>query len=794
MMPEKFLETSEFKTYLKLLRQNAWLILLLSVIGYVSGRLVTYRQLDIHSATAEILLRQEQGADARVRLLGELNGRRATEDVQNQLRIIQSYDLVGKAVDRLNIPVDYFFVGRLRTTQVPGFNNLSIQTLPGLFHPEMTGRDIDIQILDEHHFTLSYTRPDGSDVNERREFDVPIEGPDLAMTVGYTAGLNQLEAAKKQHFRIQVYDRERRIAQFRSGLSVNNVERTSILSLSASSTLPGRAKQFLDTLGSVFIQHTQASELESRLQSESFIEERISDLAIILDSLEREGEVFRSTRNVLDVEREQTVEFAALSGLENELRTLDATLGQVRGMQDFFASSASGEGIPPGQSLHSADPIIGQLVTRLSTLRNDRAAALLEVTEASYPVRRIDSAIRVTRFSLVRYLEESHRSLQTERKVLAQEIYRIEQRLGDFPSTRKDLLAIERKLKVNEDLYTFLLEAKANSFIERAGVAPTASLVEQARSGGIIGPNKRRTVAMSTGVGFLMAIGIAALRFLFFKRIESLDELKEVTSLSVLGAIPRHERIAEHPISILSDPRSQLTESFRSIRTGLHYILPSKNNTSILISSLHPGEGKSFVSSNLAAVLAKTGKNVALVDLDLHKPRVHTYFGLPNRKGVSSVLMGDATVETVYQQGPLPTLHVYTSGPVPPSASELVFSAQLSILLQALKDQYDYVILDTPPILLITDALVLLQYVDCGVFVMNAEKTTLHSVKKLEDQLVSKGFNNAAVVLNNVRLTRWQKIVYRYTSTYGYGYGYGQGARSAYGDAPENQERPPSTS
>lgn len=780
-----FLDFAEIRPYLKLLRKNLWLFILLGAIGFSAGRLITFRQLDVHSATAEILLRQNEGSEARYRMLGELNGRRSADDIQNQLRIIQSYDLVGKAVDRLSDPIDYFFVGRIRTTQVAGFSNLDIDVLPGLCHPDLLEKNIDLFVLDETRFQLRYTRGDGSEVNSTFFFNVPIEGPDLAMTVRFTEGIGQIEQAQKQHFRIRIFNREGRIAQFRQGLSVENIDRTSILRVNATNTLPGRAKQFLDTLGAVYIDYTELAKLESSFQTEVFINERLSDLVIILDSLEREAEYYRASHGLLDLDREQSEEFNALTSFEGQLRILKLRLAAIGSMLDHFAAGHPDEGLPPGYQLHGEDPVLSEMFSRLTQLRNNRNVALIDVTEANYSIRKLDSSIQATRFNLVRYLEGSRRALLTQKKMLDAEISDLERRLGDFPSTKRDLLTLERKLKVNEDLYVFLLEAQANSFIDRAGVAPSASIVEHARSGGVVGPDKRRTIALTTGLGLFVALVIAVVRQLFFTRIESLEELKEATTLPTLGAIPHYEVIADCPIAILQDSRSQVTESLRGIRTGLHYLLQRQGPATILISSMHPGEGKSFVSANLAAVLAKTGKRVALVDLDLHKPRVHTYFKLPNGRGVSSFLVGDLTCDDIHLSGPLPALDIYTSGPVPPNASELIFSERLGSLLLSLKDRYDYVVLDTPPILLITDALVIMQYVDLGIFILNAERTRLNTLRKLEDILKTNGIANTALALNNVSISRWQKMIYRYASKYGYGYSDHYGISSS--SAPEKE-------
>ena len=206
-----------------------------------------------------------------------------------------------------------------------------------------------------------------------------------------------------------------------------------------------------------------------------------------------------------------------------------------------------------------------------------------------------------------------------------------------------------------------------------------------------------------------------------------------------------------------------------------------------MVSSLHPGEGKSFVSSNLATVLAKTGKKVVLVDFDMHKPKVHKNFKLSNQLGLSTYLIGRCSADDMGQTGPADTLTVITAGPVPPNASELVMNDRMDPLLEKLRKEYDFVILDTPPMLLITDALLLMSKVDTGLLIANTAKTTKRGIKHLEELLSQNDLQHASLVMNNIRVTRFGQYYAKYAYKYGYGYGYGGYGTGTYGDEPETK-------
>tara|TARA_B100000768_G_scaffold181445_1_gene204479 strand:- start:4081 stop:6513 length:2433 start_codon:yes stop_codon:yes gene_type:complete len=800
----ELISLSQLRPYIKLLIKNWWLILLLAGTGYASGRLITHRQLNIYSASAEVLLDAGKELDYQKKMMGTMGGNSwgnfGNSEAKDQQRILSSFDLIGRAVDQLDLDIDYYFVGRLRTSQVSGYSNLSIQADPELFNSSFLGQDIDLFIEDERHYLLRYILPDGELIEELYAFGVPIEGPNLALTIdfvdnnvfNYTSTNKQsinseaLEEARRQHFRFRVFDRAQRIGQMRNSLVVDNVKGTNVLTLQFTSTLPGRGQKFLNVLSEIYINYTKEARLESSLKTELFINRQLEELVNIMDSLELQVDGFKAQNDILDLTREQTDYFNSLVQLESSEGELDLRLEAMKSLQSYLKSGSEDSGLPPTSYLFGEDQLLIEQVNQLFQMRTERTAALLDVTEDSFSIRRLDSAISNARFTIAKYINDTEDALFNQRDNLRGQITNLEQRLSGIPATQRDIISMERKLQVNEKLYVFLLESRAQNVISRAGIAPQAIIIEQARLGGIIGPDKRGTIRNNTLLGAIVALAFAFIRMMLFERLESTQELREASNISVVAGLPHYPDWEKNPITILADSRSQITEAFRSLRTNLQYLLSKEGANSILISSLHPGEGKSFVATNLATVLAKTGKKVALVDFDMHKPKVHKNFKLSNQLGLSSFLIGRCSVSEMQQLGPVDSLHIYTAGPVPPNASELVLNDRLDVLLQELKSTYDYVILDTPPILLITDALVLMSKVDTGLLVTNTLKSTKRGIKHLEEALNQNNLNHASLVLNNIRTTRWGQYYAKYAYKYGYGYGYGYGG-AKYGDEPEAQ-------
>ncbi|MCE3280288.1 MAG: ptk, partial [Bacteroidetes bacterium] len=236
------------------------------------------------------------------------------------------------------------------------------------------------------------------------------------------------------------------------------------------------------------------------------------------------------------------------------------------------------------------------------------------------------------------------------------------------------------------------------------------------------------------------------------------------------------------------DSKAPITESFRAIRTNLEYFASERKSKVVLLTSYHPGEGKTFCSVNLSTILAKAGKKVLLLELDLHKPKVQKAFNMESLVGASNVLIGKSDVASTIQKTEIENLYVLLSGPTPPNASELILSKYLIDIFDYGRENFDYVIVDTPPVGLITDALVMMKNVDVSLFVLNTKFAKKQIVNIVEDIVVTNKLQNFALILNGVKRKK-SGYYYNYGYGYGYGSGYGYGYGSSYGYGSQNKPK-----
>ncbi len=779
----------QLRMALKVAAKNWLLLMLFPALAYGYARFVTHQQLDQYGAQTEILLDQKDEYDkAREMVEGVIRSRfqRQGPDIANQIRVLKSRDLVAKAVGDLDHNVTYFIVGRVRALPVGGLSGVEVQAFPDQFSGSALGADFNLKVLDAERYQLSVLLHNGQLYEGEHTFGQEVQTGDFRLIIKKAeSSRGSIEQAIAQGQRFQVRSNQQLISQYRSALSVGGVGQTSILKLQLSDILPDRAIEFLDALSVRYIEYSTSAREEVNQKTDEFIELQLLKIENNIDSLQNIIDRQREKAEVFDLTRSEQTYFTELVSLETQREELRLKIRSLASLEDYLGRGAENTSIPPSAFL-TQDAMASEQVGQLYDLQLQRTQMLLDVTPSSFQVKRLDSLISTTRLSLFDYIGGARVALDSEATELDVRVNAIEAKLFRLPKSEREVLAIERRLAINDKFYGYLLEQRATNLIARAAITSNANIIEQARSVGITGPDKPKTIQNYTLFGLALAIGIAVLRLLLFERIESVNELREATKLSVSGGVPRYEDISdkEYVLVASKSPRHPTTEAFRGLRTNLQYLLNKEGQNTILVSSMHPGEGKTFTATNMAALLAQAGRRTLLVDFDLHKPRVHKALGLERGIGLSGYIIGKCHWQEATQLTDVPGLEVLTSGPIPPNASELALSDRVDTLVAEARKAYDFVVIDTPPILLITDALVLMKHVDRALLVTNVKRANIRGMRQLEDLLQQNQIEHVSMVLNGIVPTRWRyyasKYAYRYLYSYGYGYG-GYGSYTGYG-------------
>ena len=770
-LKSNLIDIEDIRVVRKFLSKN-WMILLgFPLLGGLIAAFYTHRMPEIYEAEMEILTKAnfeiEQNNQSYTGLVGLYKN---YADISNQTRVIKSYDLISQTLDKLDFELSYFVSGRIKTTRaerLPYFDIDIIRVNPSLYHQRI---DINVKGLNSYELTFDF---DGERITREHVFGQEINEPEYSLVVNKTNLLNQQNLNKIQNLNYQflINSRQALVSQYISSLSIENEEYTSILDIKVRDESQERAKMFLDTLGEVYKDFTTETQKVLNRKTTEYIDKQLNKVSYVLDSIENELENYKESKAILDLTREEEEFFNQLTNAEKEKANLNLEYESKSSLRDYLVDTEKSDVAPPALYI-SNDVYLRDALSKLYELQFEKNLKLNQVTGENIKIQTDEKTIEEQRNDILIYIKASQAAIKDKIGEINKQISFFEEKIKRIPASERDILNINRKLKVNEEMYLFLLEKRANSEIAKAAIIPQTRVLVKSRPLGQVGPDKKRYLLLFIGGGLFISLLISYVRFAMFDRLENVRELKNITTIPILGGVPAVDKDKVRNLVVNSKKRLNVTEAFRAIRTNLQYLNRSEENKVIMVSSLHPGEGKTFFSSNLAAIIAKAGKKVLLLDFDMHKPKVHKSTNLENALGITSILTNDFTFEQVLQQTEVEGLQVITCGPPPPNPSEMILSEKVEEILTKGRKEFDLIVVDTPPIMLISDALVLRNLSDIGIFVMNTVMATKAGTKHLEELLEKNQMQNNAIVLNNIKRKTWKYYPYKYGYSYDYGHGY----------------------
>ncbi len=782
------IDVNELNKAIKIVSQNWLLIVLFLGIAYILAYVYIHKLTEISAAKTQILIKSEETYDYQSQILAGLgqsyNYYSSYEKISNEMRVIKSYDLIEKAVSKLNLDVSYYIIGRLKTTEIYESKPFQVDVIslnPGLYE-----QTIKLNFIDEKKYRLKYDRY-GETVTHDFFFDKEAVNPDFKIVVKKNESIDQSAALslKDLEYQFKIHKKSNLITKYQATLSVENEEYTAILTLLVEDEIPERAVLFLDTLSQVYLDYSLKSKVDINENTLVYIDKQLTEVIGILSQIEDDLENYKKQKSILDLTKEEDTYFKQLTDFEAQRTKLQLQLSSIGELEKYIILDKDPELLPPSFYINSEDEFLKKSVGELYAFQISRNGALFNSTVKNMSITEIDQKIKLLKNNILTYLGNTKVAIQENITRITRSINEYEGSIQNIPQKQRQLLNIARKQQVYEKMYSFLLEKKSSTIIAKAGIVPETKIIESARSIGVVKPDKTKILYSFLGASLVLSLIIVFIRTMFFSRIESVVELKAHTTLPILGEILFSKAGKSSYIVVEADPKSPITESFRSMRTNLEYMAANSTSKIVVITSNNPGEGKTFCSINLASILAKAGKRVLIVELDLHKPKVHLGLNMKSELGVSNILIGKESIKNTVLKTSVDNLDAILAGPTPPNASELILSQHMLELLDYGRANYDYVVIDTPPVGLISDAFILMKYADINLFVINVRMATKGSVNNAHEIVELNKLTNFGFVLNGVREKKskyyYNRYSYGYGFGYGYGYGYGYGRGYGYG-------------
>ena len=510
------------------------------------------------------------------------------------------------------------------------------------------------------------------------------------------------------------------------------------------------------------------------MKTEEFIGKRLEKVATELDEAEEQMAQYKRSSGLINLSGDAQKVMQGSTEYEKQHVEIVTQLKLINYLRDYINDSNNNlQPIPVNVGLSDAG--LTSLIGRYNELIVERNYLLRTASESNPAVVETTTIANLMAEAIKTSIESLHNSLEIRKKDFEQQAKKYDSKLGDAPTQEKILAGYERQLEVKSGLYMMLLQKREENSIALAATADNAKLIDAALANdGPVSPNRRMIWLVALALGIAIPVAIIYLLEIMRYKIEGRNDLERLTKTPILGDVPISEEIIKdekRTVVVRENSNDLMAETFRAIRTNLQFILDSPEKKIIQFTSSTAGEGKTFVSSNLAMSMALLGKKVILVGLDIRKPRLAEMFNLSDRKrGITLFLSGDANDKQLLFDQIMPSginnnLDILPAGIIPPNPAELLSRKNLDMAMEYLKEKYDYIILDTAPVGLVTDTLIIARVTDATVYICRADYTPKSNIELVNTLHKENKLKNLSIVLNGIDMTK---------KKYGYYYGYGK--------------------
>ena len=745
----------------KLRRQKVWIIAITILTTLIAG-VYAYYQPSLYQASTTIEIGEAQKGGMRTDdlLQAALSGGSASGGIETEIAVMQSRFLVEQAVKKVHL-----------STRIEGINALhkSVELwhdAPFEVHLER-GKEIrfDLEVHKDETFTLEAEGNNpltGQTIHYsgNHRFGQPIKHKAFELTLVRTQ-----QPLRYAHFRFVVHNPAYHAEAIRNThLTVNQIgKKANVVKLTYRDPVPARARDCVNALADAYMaQNIRRKTIEAE-QTLKFVNKQ---LAIIEQGLKRSAsrlETFKKKNKTVDVTLSATELSKSLLDYESQLGILGMQVDILKTLSRKIARGKHLETLTlAGADIES--PNLSRLIGELQQATLTQKELSKTYTSAHPKVQANTARIRQLKTVIRSSLNNILHGLKEKEALLKKNMVKYQEKLARLPKIQRDYLSLERTFLFNEKFYSYLMEKRTETEIRRAATVSQNRIIDRALlPKQPIKPKRKLIVVVGLILGLILGVVFALVREFLDNTIKTQDEIERETQAPIIGTIPHYSIGKEkRTLMVRERPKSAVSEAFRHLRTNLQFMLPEGQAHIIAVTSTIAQEGKTSIASNLAAILNLLDKKVIILNFDLRKPMLHTLFGVPNNKGLSAYLSGHADEQEIVVATPYSNLDIIPSGPTPPNPSELIASPRSRVLLDHLRQHYDVIILDTPPIGLVTDARTLLTYADAVVYTLRADYSKKEFLKSIQHLYEQKDIHSLGLVLNDLKIEK-----------HGYGYGYG---------------------
>jgi tyrosine-protein kinase Etk/Wzc len=772
----------DLKRYLSLFISNWYWFAATVFIAFTLAYGINRWSEKFYTVSSTLLIKSDQSAGLS-NIFPNSDIYRNQQNLNNEIGILKSLNLNYIVMKELpSFYIDYIAVGKRGIAEKRLYKNCPFEVVYDSLMNQNFGMKVTIELLSNQNYKLEIDGDNkyskvlefGESFHEKGfDFKIRLKNKDKYRF--------SPDASNKFYFRF--ISPETLASIYRSKLSVIPVsEDASLVTLTTTGTVASQEVDYLNKLMDVYLDFGLAFKNKTAGQTITFIEKQLGIISDSLHIAEGKLESFKLDNGFLDLSREGMVIQSKLEKVDAEKTVLQLQKRYYEYLQDYVESKRESDDIIAPSVMGVTDQTLVGLVAELSKFQLQKKQLAMNLTESIDPLKLIESNINSVRLAIRNNISDGLKNINTSIEEADERLKLIEMEIRKIPSTERKMINIQRKYDLNNTVYTFLLEKRAEAGIAKASNVADNRVIDYAGPFTTfrIKPKERNNLLIALILGLMIPlIGIILIDFLNNKIIDK-NDIEKVTKAPIIGYISHNSLITEMPI--IEKPGSTLSESFRSVRTNLKYFIKDIEKPVISVSSTITAEGKTFISANLASIIAISGKKVLLIGLDLRKPRIHRLFGINNDNGISKYLIGQIKFEDVIVKTDVENLWYAPSGPVPPNPAELIDSLAMAKFIEIAKDKFDYIIIDTPPVAIVTDALLCTGFTDFYIFVVRQRYSSKNTLRLIDDLYKNENLKNLGIIINDISLSGYYGYGLRYGYSPGYGYSYGYNYYGTYSD------------
>ena len=550
----------------------------------------------------------------------------------------------------------------------------------------------------------------------------------------------------------------------------------SIVTLGMQGTNKARMVEYLNSTVKMLIKRQLDSKNQFATNTISFIDSTLVAMESQLKETGNELKSFRKGKNIYDIEEGGAKFSEKILEFDVKKDEVNRKVAYYNSLKAYLKNSVNYAKLPAPSVAGIEDPNIVVNVSKLIALSTQRS-------EMAYAVKSdkifndFDNQMEAVKNVLLENIATAKSSLQYDLAMVSSKINETESTIRQLPEDQQELIKIKRKYDLSDNIYSTFLQKRSEADIVKAANLSDVHFIDPAKDvgGGLIGPKTSVNYVLALFLGILIPLLFVFAIFFINNSVQNAEDISKLTKIPLIGVVGVNKENTN--LAVFDKPKSALSESFRAIRSSLQFLYKMQNvdgAKTLMITSSISGEGKTFCSINIATVFALSEKKTVIIGLDLRKPKLAAEFNLTNEVGVVNYLIKQKTIDEIINHTHIPYLDVILSGPVPPNPSEMIISEGMSELIEELKKKYDYIILDTPPVGLVSDALELTHFCDVTLYIVRQNFTKKEMISLLNNRVKRGELNNTSIILNGLENKA------KYGTGYGYGYGYGAYANGYY--------------